>query len=295
MNCNICGRPAEPLFTTRVLGRHEVTYHRCGRCGFIQTDEPFWLAEAYKDAINIYDVWAVSRPIHDCEMVVRLIDRCFAGTGLPFLDFGGGHGIFTRRMRDKGYPFLRSDTYTPNLYARCFDVTDYPRESRFALIACFEVFEHLPDPIKELRALFELADTVVFSTNIAPAGLKKEGDWNYFAPYHGQHVSFYTVAALEELAAATGSRLYTDRLDHHLLTRANLRLTQAQFVGIASGHPSNRLRRLLQKAGNALLRLSRPRSQWKPRESLTFADFNRVCEITKKEPGFPENKPGVMD
>ena len=277
MNCKICGRPAEPLFTARVLDRHDVTYFRCGRCGFIQTEEPFWLAEAYTDAVSVYDVWAVSRPVNDCVRIARLIDRCFADSPLPFLDFGGGTGIFTRRMRDLGYPFLRADAYSPNLYARLFDITDHPHAARFSLITCFEVFEHLPNPLKELAAMFALADTVFFSTTLAPAGVKAAADWDYFAPFHGQHVSFYTVATLQELAAATGSRLFTNGMDQHLLTRANLRLTQAEFEEIVSGRPSNLLRRAMQKAGHALLRLSR-RAKWRTRDSLTFPDFGYVCE-----------------
>ena len=125
--------------------------------------------------------------------------------------------------------------------------------------------------------MFDLADSVFFSTTLAPAGVKAAEDWDYFAPFHGQHVSFYTVAALQELAAATGSRLFTNGLDQHLLTRANLRLTQAEFEEIVSGRPSNLLRRAMQKAGHALLRLSR-RSKWRTRDSLTFPDFGYVCK-----------------
>jgi len=281
MKCKICSRPAEPLFSARVLDRYDVAYFRCGHCGFIQTEEPYWLAEAYSDAVSVYDVWAVSRPVNDCLRVARLIDRCFADAALPFLDFGGGTGIFTRRMRDLGYPFLRADAYSPNLYARFFDITDHPHANRFALITCIEVFEHLPDPLGELAALFKLSDTVYFSTTLALEGLRAARDWDYFAPFHGQHVSFYTVPALRELAAATGSRLLTNGTDQHLLTRADLRLTQAQFAEIASGRPANPLRRALQRAGNALLHLSR-RPKGRMRDSLTFPDH---CYVRDKRGG----------
>jgi hypothetical protein len=277
MKCNICGQPTEPLFTARVLDRHEVSYFRCGRCGFMQTEEPFWLAEAYTEAVSVYDVWAVSRPLNDSARIARLLDRCGADRTVPGLDFGGGTGIFTRRMRDLGYPFLRADAYSANLYARFFDLTDHPHPAKFSLITCFEVFEHLPNPRKELAAMFELSDTVFFSTTLAPAGLKTAKDWDYFAPFHGQHVSFYTVAALQELAAATGSRLFTNGEDQHLLTRTNLRFTQPEFGEIVSGRPSSLFRRVLQKAGNALLRLARP-AHWRPRDSLTYPDFGYVCE-----------------
>src|SRR5476651_488012 len=121
MHCKVCHRPSGPLFKARVLNRHDVTYFQCAHCGFIQTEEPYWLAEAYLDPVSAYDVWAVSRPLNQCARAARLIDRCCPDHALPFLDFGGGTGLFTRRMRDLGYPFLRADAYSPNLYARFFD------------------------------------------------------------------------------------------------------------------------------------------------------------------------------
>lgn len=292
MKCKICSGPSEPLFTAQVLGRHDVAYFRCGQCGFIQTEQPFWLAEAYTEPVSVYDVWAVSRPLNQCAHVANLIDRYFGDSPLPFLDFGGGTGLFARRMRDLGYPFLRSDAYSPNLYARFFDITDHPNSGKFSLITCFEVFEHLPNPLDELTAMFGLGDTIFFSTNLVPAGVKAEKDWDYFAPFHGQHVSFYTVAALQELARATGSRLFTNGADQHLLTRANLRLTQPGFEEIVSGRPSNLLRRAMQKAGHAMLRLSRWPSKRSTRESLTWTDFLHVRD---KRRAPPEAGTGVVD
>jgi hypothetical protein len=186
-------------------------------------------------------------------------------------------------MRDLGYPFLRADAYSPNLYARFFDITDHPHSNRFSLVTCIEVFEHLPHPLEDLSALFKLSDTVYFSTTLAPEGLKTPKDWDYFAPFHGQHVSFYTVPALRELAAATGSRLLTNGTDQHLLTRADLRLTQVEFEEIVRGRPANPLRRALQKAGNALLYLSR-RPMRGMRDSLTFPDHCYVRERRRGQP-----------
>ena len=276
MMCKICGQRAKLLFSARILDRHVVGYFRCERCGFIQTEEPFWLAEAYADAVSVFDVWAVSRPLGDALRVARLIDQCWPDGTQTFLDFGGGTGILTRRMRDLGYPFLRSDAYSANLYARFFDDTDNPTSIHFPLITCFEIFEHLPNPRPELARLFKLTDTIFFSTNLVPPAVKTAGDWDYFAPVHGQHVSFYTVAALQELAASTCSRLLTNGANYHILTRADLLLSQAQFEEIVSGRPASLMRRALQKAGHALLRLARP-SRLKPRDSLTFPDYGYVC------------------
>ncbi len=284
MNCKICGHPAEQLFSARILGKYDVAYSRCSACGFMQTEEPYWLVEAYADAVSVYDVWSVSRPWQHSTAVARLIEHCFADSALPFLDFGGGTGIFVRAMRDLGYPFLRADAYSPNLYARLFDLTDHPSLRKFSLITCFEVFEHLPDPLADLRSMFALADTVFISTNLIPAGVKSVDDWYYFAPFHGQHVSFYTVAALQELARITGSRLLTDGENHHLLTRADLGLTPADFAEIVTSRPAGLVRRMMRKAGNALLHLSRS-SKWRHRDSLTWPDYVHVTEKLGRKTG----------
>ena len=55
--CKICQGETATVFSKMVLGKHEVAYHRCGSCGFVQTDEPFWLEETYASVINA-SAWA---------------------------------------------------------------------------------------------------------------------------------------------------------------------------------------------------------------------------------------------
>ena len=39
-------------FRGLVLRKHDIAYHRRDECDFIQTEEPYWLDEAYSSAIS---------------------------------------------------------------------------------------------------------------------------------------------------------------------------------------------------------------------------------------------------
>jgi len=47
-----------------ILNKYTIDYFHCPNCGFLQTQEPFWLDEAYKDPINISDTGYLSRNIY---------------------------------------------------------------------------------------------------------------------------------------------------------------------------------------------------------------------------------------
>lgn len=44
-----------------VLFKYSISYFKCNRCGFIQTEPPYWLAESYAEAIGKSDVGLVKR------------------------------------------------------------------------------------------------------------------------------------------------------------------------------------------------------------------------------------------
>ena len=70
-----------------------------------------------------------------------------------------------------------------------------PADRTFGLISAFEVFEHLPQPAHSFESIIGSArDYMFFATEL----WQQQGrDWHYLAPAHGQHVFFYTHAALE--------------------------------------------------------------------------------------------------
>jgi hypothetical protein len=64
------------------------------------------------------------------------------------LDFGGGHGILTRIVRDYGFNFFHYDKYAENLFANGFDGD---LSKRYDLVTAFE---HFVNPMNEIEKLW---------------------------------------------------------------------------------------------------------------------------------------------
>ncbi len=120
MICKICNQKAKQIFTAHVLNKYDISYFYCEHCGFLQTEEPYWLDEAYKDSINISDTGYIQRNILLSEKLTVLLSLFFDKNG-KFLDYAGGYGVFVRMMRDVGFDFYWDDKYTTNLFARGFE------------------------------------------------------------------------------------------------------------------------------------------------------------------------------
>ena len=218
--CPVCSAdsPAKLLFDKTLMGRYRVSYYGCDRCGFIQTEPPYWLPEAYADqGIAALDTGIVDRNLRLAQQTERLLQRLRPQAG-RCLDFGGGSGLFVRLMRDRGFEFSRSDLYTDNLFARGFDRSDLPPQTRFDLITAFEVIEHLPQPLQTLETLWSQTDLLLFSTDLQPARAALE-DWYYFYPESGQHISFFSRMTLEVVAQRLNAQLFSNNRNLHLLMR----------------------------------------------------------------------------
>lgn len=231
MNCKICSQNVEKIFTRKVLSKYDVSYFRCINCHFIQTEEPFWLEEAYGlGAISALDVGIISRNTFLAKKTEEILDELFPLDKLfpelePFIgvDYGGGQGIFVRMMRDMGYNFYRQDLYAENLYTKYFDITDLTKDTHFTILTAFEVFEHLPNPIEEIKKMFDYADILLFSTELQPSDEISEIEkWWYIVPETGQHVSLFNKTTLEKIAKILDVNLYTDSCSLHILSKKPL-------------------------------------------------------------------------
>jgi len=233
MSCNICSSSIERIFTALVLGEHDVEYFRCNTCGFIQTEEPYWLEEAYKDPVSIYDTGMVYRGMLWSSILKRIISKLFDRKA-KYLDYGGGTGLLVRMMRDSGYDFYRYDPYGTNIFARGFDASDLEEFGKFELLTAFEVFEHVEKPLESIEEMFGFSETIIFSTLLQPldSRLLNPEEWTYFAPQTGQHISFYTKRSLESIASTFSCNLYSDEEDVHILTKRELKLSKNKMKGL---------------------------------------------------------------
>lgn len=262
--CNICGGETSKIFDALVLGKYTVDYLQCKSCGFIQTEKPYWLKEAYVSAITSIDVGLIYRNLSFSATVPAILDM-FSTKGESYIDYGGGYGMFVRIMRDKGYDFYLHDIYAENMFAKYFELKDFSGDGKFAALTAFEVFEHLEDPLNELEKMFELSDTIIFSTALQPrSGFTSAEDWWYFTPETGQHIAFYNTQSLEIISKKYNCHLYSNKSDLHILTRRKLSADPFEQK------PGDR-KTIFQRIANRLA--GAPREIQHPRETLLEQDF----------------------
>lgn len=219
MECNACGETAQFFAQAMILDKYQVSYFRCERCGFVQTEEPYWLEESYSSAITQIDIGPVNRAYTASEITKQMI-LLFFEPHSKYVDYGAGYGIFVRRMRDLGFDFRYHDRYCENIFAKGFEFSADLSE-RHELLTAFEVFEHMRRPSQEVPQLLELSRNIFFTTEILPGRIPKPQDWWYYGLSHGQHISFFTRKALTHLAQRMGLNLYSSG-SYHLLTEKTI-------------------------------------------------------------------------
>jgi 2-polyprenyl-3-methyl-5-hydroxy-6-metoxy-1,4-benzoquinol methylase len=215
--CKICTTEVVNHDRGLLLQKYEVQFFRCPNCGFVVTEEPFWLPEAYATPITRSDVGYVSRNLAYSRMIKTIILLMF-DPNARFIDFGGGYGMFVRLMRDLGFDFRWQDKFCENLFARGFEL-GLNESGKFEVLTAFEVFEHLTDPLSALEEMLRLSDSIVFSTNVVSNPPPLLSAWEYYGLEHGQHIAFYSYSTLREIARRCDLRLFSYGGYVHLLTR----------------------------------------------------------------------------
>lgn len=219
VNCKICSSESEYIFSSVIRNRYKIKYYFCNNCGFLQTEDPFWLDEAYRESINLSDTGLIQRNILFSKITTDLI-YLFIGSDKKYLDYAGGYGIFTRIMRDIGFDYYWDDIYTTNLFSKGFE---YKKEiGEISLITSFESFEHFVNPIKEIEKMLEISSNIFFSTEIIPNIVPKPYEWSYYGLSHGQHISFYSLKSLELISKKYKLNLYSNKVNLHLLTKKKI-------------------------------------------------------------------------
>lgn len=226
----------ESFAQARLLDVHEVEYYRCNSCGYICTEDPYWLDEAYSAAITGSDIGLVRRNSHLTKISRVVLSVFFDKTG-RFLDFAGGYGLFVRMMRDSGFDFNWYDRYCTNLFA-VGRAADLQSSSSYELITAFEVFEHLVDPVSGLDELLKYSKNILFTTDLLPEPAPIPHDWWYFGLEHGQHISFYTRRSLEWMAETRGMNFYSNGATVHLFTEKKI---SASLFFLLARHKTARL------------------------------------------------------
>lgn len=215
--CKICSSKSTHIFNGKILNKYTIGYYKCNTCGFVQTENPYWLDEAYNSSINLVDTGLTRRNVLASKSVSTVLLFCFDKKA-KYLDYAGGYGMFTRLMRDVGFDFYTHDPYTPNLLARGFD---YNPQDNIELLTTFESFEHFVEPLVEIEKMLAISKNIFFSTHLIPSPTPPIDKWWYYGTEHGQHVAFYTPQALKYIANKYNLQVYTLK-GYHLLTEKKI-------------------------------------------------------------------------
>jgi len=220
MRCKVCSNTTDYFAKNKVLGKFPVAYYRCATCGFIQTEEPYWLEEAYAEAITASDIGLVSRNFRLSQLTQSIIRACFNPQG-RYIDYAGGYGLLVRLMRDAGFDFRWYDKYCVNLFAQGY--TAMPDDAgQYDLVTAFELVEHMRAPMEELKDVLSFSRNLLFSTEILPLSAPQPDAWWYYGLDHGQHISFFTIDSLKIMARKLSLNFYTDGRSLHMFTEKKL-------------------------------------------------------------------------
>lgn len=209
--CPICRGEAKFAFCHSVLQTFSAEVFLCPDCDYLFAAQPHWLGEAYRRVINVLDTGCLARAESLREQTALPI-YLLSGNRGAWMDYGGGHGVYVRRMRDTGFDFRWQDPMAENLFASGFE--DDP-ETSYEGITCFECLEHLPDPRQEVRNMLARAPRILFTTELRPERVPSPDQWWYYGWEHGQHVAFHSHRSLSRMAEAHGLALVSSGKSLH--------------------------------------------------------------------------------
>jgi methyltransferase family protein len=217
-----------------VLAKYDVAYLYCESCGYLRTEEPHWLAEAYSQAILDADTGILQRNLRLARILSGLC--YYLGRDKRYVDVGGGYGVLTRLMRDYGFDFWWSDPHAENLFARLF-VADRDA-APWGAVTFFEVLEHIVDPVAWLKETLDAfpTDTLIFTTETFAGEPPAPGTWWYYVPEGGQHVSFFQARTLTALAERFGLRYLAAGASVHVMSKKDLSPTLLKFLAGRGSH-----------------------------------------------------------
>ena len=219
-DCLVCGEAAPVRLTVPIFGMDR-PLHQCRSCGAAFYPAPNWLQKAYSSAISSMDTGIAERCFDFANVLTAFLRGQRSKT---FLDFGGGIGLLSRIMRDRGFDF---HTWDPMAEYRL----PLPEEhiATAAMVSMVEVLEHLTDPVSELQSIAERTPVIFISTHLIPAGGLKP-DWHYLQPETGQHIFFCTQKTLTKLALGLGMSVTSNGHNLHVLHRRPLPLWQRSVI-----------------------------------------------------------------
>jgi hypothetical protein len=217
--CNVCGGNLKSVFEVRILGDVSTQLYRCVNCQCSFFVDPIWLDRAYSLPISKLDT-GISQRADDITNILTCFLLAKSGDSSG-LDFGGGIGLLSRKLRDRGFCWFSSDPKTSSVFPQ----PELPTDGRFGVVSLIEVLEHLVEPLETLRELSLRTDQIFISTLLIPK-LEIEETWWYLQLETGQHIFFLSHLGLLKLGTDLNMKVYTNGHNLHVLSHNRISFLQ---------------------------------------------------------------------
>ena len=231
--CRVCLGDTR-LFDVSTILKFEARYVICNQCESVQVEGPHWLADAHSNAISGLDVGLVSRTTVASRLIISFF-RLQKIRQVNGIDWGGGTGLLTRMLRDSGLDVYSYDKYANQELANVFVVEETSLKSKMTFVSAIECFEHLTNPIFDLRDASNEKDFLILTTETLPdpAPLPSLKSWWYFMPETGQHVTFASSEGIKRFGSNLGFEFYLRVGDMHFFARKKIKLLTKSVLRLA--------------------------------------------------------------
>lgn len=211
--CPVCGaEDSDPIITLRGY-----TYWRCQVCEAaylspmpdIDVIKQLYQSESYfsgDGTVGYHDYVTMHQALHPLfRRRLSTLSRLFPNKG-RLLDFGCADGYFLEMARQQGWEIAgvevsvtQAARAASQLSIPVFSSIEHFPEASFDVITLWEVLEHLPQPVAELRKLksrLRPGGTIMLSTPNAGfwKAIHTPGEWSNFSP--PAHLILFTERAL---------------------------------------------------------------------------------------------------
>jgi hypothetical protein len=227
VKCSICEGTAEIKLHVDIHNRQKQPLFQCLSCSFRFFHKPDWLPHSFSSELNQLDLGSVSRCLFVADFVTAVFSSDCETTRV--LDWGGGDGLLTRLLRERGIDCVWHD---PFVQPRFVGDAIYRDNCQIDVAVASEVFLHMVDPLQALRSLLAISNIVVLTAVVPPKQI--EPDWWYLMPETGQHVSFYPFSTLRELAHQTDTYFTSDHRFFHVFSRQTLSIRKRLLIRVRS-------------------------------------------------------------
>ena len=224
--CPICNSSANMLFSVMVQGENRSELNSCSNCEFAFYPDQNWISKSFSDELNSLDVGAADRTVISADYLSVMLKSQKLSHG-KFLDYGGGYGLLSRIMRDRGFNFENFDPFTRQIFPTSGLHMNNSLDQKYDAITLIEVALHFEDPLEEFRRLLQLTNVLFFTAVLTDE--KLDHDWWYLSPETGQHIALFSQKTLATLAEKLGVNLTSDGRFFHIFHRENL-TKKARFI-----------------------------------------------------------------